>query len=391
MADLLFLDYAATTPLRSEALEAMLPFLQRPGSNPSAGYASARRAKQALEDARAEIAQCIGAGPHEVYFTSGGTEADNWALRALLQQDKGHIVTSVAEHHAVLNTCEQLEREGCSVTRVPVDKYARVHASHVGAAIRDDTAVVSVMYANNETGAVNEMGSIAEQVHSRDVPLHCDCVAAAGHVPVSAERDGIDLMSLSAHKFYGPPGIGVLYVREGVPIRPFLSGGRQERGLRAGTQNVAGAVGMARALERACEEMKQETARLTALRRTFQEALVRAVPGVQFISPDDGMLPGTLSFFVPNLDAAAALIQLDRQGIEAASGAACSTGAGRPSHVLLAAGLTPEEARCVLRVSLGRGTKECDAGRFADSLADIASRVRPRTTRHAEPCGPSKV
>lgn len=374
MSKPVFLDYAATTPVREEVLHEMLPYLCRTGANPSASYASARRAKSALEDARAEIAHCIGVLPQELYFTSGGTEADNWALRALLCPERRHIVTSAGEHHAVLDTCAQLERDGCEVTVTPVDAAARASVSDVADAVRSDTAVVSVMYANNETGALNSIGEIAEAVHEKGVPLHTDAVAAAGHVAVHAGQNGADLLSLSAHKFYGPPGIGALYIREGLQAHALLQGGRQERGLRAGTQNVAGAVGMAAAIRLATEELDAEYTRLRVLREEYRNAITDAVPDARFLSPKEQALPGVLSVMVPGLDAGAALIYLDRHGFEAAAGAACSTGASKPSHVLLAAGLAPAEARCVLRISLGRASSQSDAAPFAACLAGAVSR-----------------
>lgn len=351
----------------------MLPYLRMAGANPSAQYASARQAKKALEDARGEVAELLGAESSRcVYFTSGGTEADNWALRSLLTPERRHIVTSAAEHHAVSHTCGALEDEGCEVTVTPVDEFARAAPAAVGAAIRDDTAVVSVMYANNETGAVNDVRRIAEHAHAHGVPFHCDAVAAAGHVNIDVARDGTDLLTLSAHKFYGPPGVGALYVRSGLRTRPLLYGGRQELGRRAGTQFVAGAVGMAAALRLACEEMDAETLRLAAVRDAFRTAIRQQMPHARFPSPEAQVLPGTLLVLVPGLDAGAALIALDRSGFEVSAGAACSAGAGKPSHVLLAAGYAAHDARCVLRMTAGRATTMQHAKQFAEALAGIA-------------------
>lgn len=368
-----FLDYAATTPMREEVLEAMTPLLCAAGANPSASYASAREAKRALESAREQIADVIGVSAKEVYFTSGGTEGDNWALRALVRPGKNHIVTCASEHHAVLDTCAALERDGAIITVTPADRYARASVDAVSGALRDDTALVSCMYANNETGAVNRIRDLADAAHEHGVPLHCDAVSAAGHIRIDAAREGIDLMTLSAHKFYGPPGTGALYIKEGLPVRRFLYGGRQERGLRAGTQYVAGAVGMACALRLAAEEMDAETRRLCTVRNAFRAAILSAVPDTKFISPEQDVLPGILSILIPGTEAGAVLIHLDRSGFEAAAGSACMTGAGKPSHVLRAAGLDAAQARSVLRVSLGRGTDVSDAKPFADCLRDAAS------------------
>lgn len=371
----IFLDHAATTPVREEVLEVMLPLLTAYGANPAAGYASARRAKKALEDAREETAALLGAKPGEVFFTSGGTESDNWALRALLREEKRHIVTSSAEHHAVLETCAQLEREGGSTTYLATDHFARVRPSDISRAVREDTALVSVMYANNETGALNDVRAAARAAKAGGAAFHSDAVAACGHVPLNMHEDGIDMLSVSAHKFGGPPAVGALLIREGLHPAAFLHGGSQERNLRAGTQYAAGAAGLACALRLAVCGMAEEKDRLEKLRNVFRRKIREKIPEVRFLSPDVNVLPGTLLLLVPGLSSGAALIQLDRDGIEAAAGAACSQGAEKPSHVFLACGLTEKEARCVLRISLGRANVPSDADRFAASLSLAAQRA----------------
>lgn len=370
-----YLDYAATTPIREEVLNSMLPYMSAMGANPAASYTSARLARRALEDARERTASALGAEPSEIFFTSGGTESDNWALRALLRDGKDHIVTSTAEHHAVLKTCAALQSEGCRVSYLGVDQCARTDPDEVGSAVERGTALVSIMYANNEIGTVNNVREIAAAAHKSGAAFHADAVAACGHVRINVRYDDVDMLSVSAHKFYGPVGVGALYVRDGLSAVSFMHGGRQERGLRAGTQNVAGAVGLASALELALAELEYETARLRTMRNEFRNTIRRIAPHAVFLTPDQGSLPGTLTVLIPGLDATAALIQLDRDGIEISTGAACSSGAQRPSHVLTACGLNTRQARSVLRISLGRFTSEQDAELFAKSLQKVLRRT----------------
>ena len=374
--DRVYLDHAATTPIRPEALEAMLPYLTVMAANPAASYRSARTARRALEEAREATAGVLGARPSEIFFTSGGTESNNWALRALLSPAKQHIVTDAAEHLSVLAVCDVLKSEGYDVSLADVDRCARASLESTASLIRPDTAMVSVMYANNETGALNDVRAISRAAHERGVPFHTDAVAAVGHVRIDVARDEVDLLSLSAHKFYGPAGVGALYIRQGFRPAALLQGGHQERGLRAGTQNVAGAVGLARALELAAADIHSETERLRRVRSTFRNALTEELPGVWFLTPDDASLPGTLTVCIPGLNAAAALIQLDRDGFEVAAGAACSAGAEKTSHVFLAAGMSPQDSRSVLRISLGRTSCEEHAGGVATSLSRAVKRAR---------------
>ncbi|MBD5560648.1 MAG: cysteine desulfurase [Clostridia bacterium] len=369
-----YLDHAATTPLRPEVFGAMLPYLWQNCGNPSAMYSSARAARAALEEARGKVATCIGAAASEICFTSGGTESNNWALQ-------GHgpgsgIVTTKAEHHAVMDVCSHLETQGVPVTYVDVQPDGSPDLGQIEEALRQRPSLLSVIYANNEVGTLSPVAEIAAMADEHGVPLHTDAVAAAGKVPIDVHAQGISLLSASGHKFGGPRGCGFLFVREGLRLPNLLYGGRQERGRRPGTEDVASAVGLAEALMLACREIQQETARLKRLRGVLTERLL-ALPGVR-INGAEGGLPSIVSILLPGIRSESALVFLDARGIECGAGAACSMGASRPSHVLTAMGIAPDDAARALRISMGRETGDREIAELIEALEALIERHRRR-------------
>ncbi len=378
---MIYLDHSATTPVDERVVEAMAPFWTTLYGNPSSIYGLGRRAAAALEDARRRIAHLLNCQPAEVIFTSCGTESDNLALRGVMlaaaSRGKRHIVTTPIEHHAVLHTVTDLvEHFDCEVTLVPVDRAGLVEPAAVAAAIRPDTALVSVMLANNEVGTIQPIAEIAALTRARGVLLHTDAVQAGGYLPLDVEALGVDLLALSAHKFYGPKGVGLLYVRRGVRLLPVQTGGGQERGRRSGTENVPYIVGMARALELAQAEREAETQRLAGLRQRLIAGLTGRIPGITLTGHPTQRLPGHVSLLVAGVEAEALLIALDLAGIAASSGSACATGAPTPSHVLTAMGYQPQEAMGALRLTLGRANTEADVDFVVARLAEIVARLR---------------
>lgn len=374
MSRFIYADHAATTRLSPKALEAMMPYFRETYGNPSSLYAFGQQAKADLDRARAELAACINARPEEIFFTSGGTEADNWALKAVaeLRGGKGkHIITSAIEHHAVLYTAQYLEKQGFEVTYLPVDAVGRVDPEAVRAAIRPDTILISVMAANNEIGTIEPIAEIGAIARGAGVLFHTDAVQAVGHIPVDVEAWGCDLLSLSGHKFHGPRGVGALYVRKGLRLPPLVHGGGQEKGRRSGTENVAGAVGMAAALTEAVAGMDARNKHISALRDRLIEELVK-LPCTKLTGDPVNRLPGTASFVFEGAEGEALLLHLDAKGICASSGSACSSASLDPSHVLLAIGLPHEVAHGSLRLSLG---EENTAEDVDDMLRDIPAVV----------------
>jgi cysteine desulfurase len=359
MSDLIYLDHAATTPVRQEVLAAMWPFFGDAFYNPSSRYAPAQQVAAALEAARATVAGCLGARPGEIVFTGGGSEADNLALKgvALANRARGdHLITTTIEHHAVLHACQDLERShGFRVTYLPVDRHGLVDLDALAAALDERTVLVSVMLANNEVGTIQPLAEIAALVRPRGILLHTDAVQAAGLLDLNVDALGVDLLSLAAHKFYGPKGAGALYVRRGVRLHPLIHGGGQERDRRAGTENTAGIVGLAEALRLAVAERDEVGPRLTALRDRLLDGLL-AAPGVVLTGHPIRRLPGLASICVAGVEAEPLLIELEMAGIACSSGSACAAGSSEPSHVLTAMGFPPELARGALRFSLGRHT-----------------------------------
>lgn len=379
MSERIYLDHAATTPLRPEVRAAMEPYLASDGfGNPSSLHAHGQRAKRALDAARDTLAQALGGQFSEITFTSGGTEADNAALVGVLlaRGPGGHLVTAPTEHEAVIETARFLEKLGFGVTFVPVDALGRVSPDAVAEAMTDRTALVSVMHANNEVGTVQLLREIAEIAHAHGAYLHTDAVQTFGQLPVNAHDLGADLVTVSAHKIYGPKGAGALYVRSGVPLEPLLHGGGQERERRAGTENVPAIVGFGEAVRRMLPEREAEAARLTSLRDLFLDALRRRLPHLVLNGHPTERLPNNLNVSFPGLDAETLLLALDRAGISASSGSACTSGSIEPSHVLTAMGLPDDRVRSAIRLTLGRSTTREQVGRAVDILAGIVGRLQ---------------
>jgi cysteine desulfurase len=376
---MIYLDHAATTPLRPEAREAMEPFLGEVYGNPSSLHAAGQEARRALDDARDRVAAALGARAEEVVFTSGGTEADNLALigRFLAERERRpHLVTVATEHHAVLDTCRFLEGLGAEVTLLPVDGDGLVDPDAVRRALTPRTAVVSVMYANNEIGTIAPLAEIGAIAREADVPLHTDAVQTVGALPLTMDALGVDLLSLSAHKFYGPKGVGALLVRRGTRLQPLQQGGGQERGRRAGTENLAGIVGMARALELAVAEREAEAPRQAALRDRLIEGIRAVVPEVVLNGHPTRRLPNNANVAFPGLEAEVLLLNLDLEGVAASAGSACTAGSLEPSYVLQAIGRARDLGRGSLRLTVGRGTTAEEIESVIDRLGGIVRRLR---------------
>jgi cysteine desulfurase len=377
----IYLDYAATTPLDPRVLEAMMPYMTEHFGNPNSIHSFGREARRAIDEAREKIAQLLNCQPSEIVFTSGGTESDNLALRGVAEayRHKGnHIVTTAIEHHAVLRTCKALEDMGFSVTYLPVDEHGLVSPEQVAEAVNERTILVSVMHANNEIGTIEPIAEIVRAVKEKrpDTIVHTDAVQTVGHIPVDIQELGVDLLSFSAHKFYGPKGIGGLFVRKGVRLVPQITGGGQERNRRSGTENVAAIVGMAKALELAVEEMPTELPRLQALRDELITGVLSRIPETRLNGHPTLRLPHNANFSFRGIEGEALLLQLDLNGIAASSGSACSSGSLEPSHVLLALGLDYELAIGSLRITLGRFTTREHILRLLDLLPKVVEKLR---------------
>ena len=379
----IYLDNAATTSVSPEVLEAMLPFFTEVYGNASSIHGFGREGKRAIENARRQVMMALNAAaPQEIYFTAGGTESDNWALKAVtLMRGAGHIITTAIEHHAVLHTCQWLEKQGYTVTYLPVDEYGRVTAAQVEKALREDTILVSVMAANNEVGTVQPIGEIGRICRERGVLFHTDAVQAVGALPIDVQAMHIDLLSLSGHKLHGPKGVGALYIRKGVRIEPLLHGGAQERGYRAGTENVPGIVGLGKAVEMAYANLADNAARMTALRDQLIQGLMDRVPGARLNGHPTERLPNNVNMSFDGVEGEALLLRLDLVGVAGSSGSACTSGALDPSHVLLALGLTPAEANGALRLTLGSDTTEEEIAAVLDILPPIVEDLRRMTRR----------
>lgn len=378
MSRIVYADHAATTALSDTALKAMLPYFNQSYGNPSSLYSFAQQAKSDLEAARAQVAACLNAQPEEIYFTSCGSESDNWALRGVAEQkkDKGrHIITSAIEHHAILHTARYLEKQGFEVTYLPVDGQGRVDPAAVKAALRPDTILISIMTANNEIGTIEPIAEIGAIAREAGVLFHTDAVQAVGHIPVDVQAWKVDLLSLSGHKFRGPRGMGALYVRKGVRLPPLMFGGGQEKGRRAGTENVAGAVGLAAALREATDGLAAESARLSALRDKLAAGLGR-IPYSRLTGDPVNRLPGTASFVFEGVEGEALLLLLDARGICASSGSACSSASLDPSHVLLAIGLPHAIAHGSLRLTLGAENTEEDVAYLLQEVPQVVQYLR---------------
>ncbi len=378
---MIYLDNAATTAVAPEVLEAMQAYLREEYGNPSAVYTKAAVSREAVDRARSEIASVIGADPDEIYFTSGGTEADNWALVGCWEANRergGHLITSGIEHPAVLRTCEYLEQRGAEITYLKPDSEGRIDPSDVKAAIREDTILISVMAANNEIGTIEPIREIGEIAEANGILFHTDAVQAFGHIPLDVRNMKIDALSASGHKFHGPKGVGFLYVRKGVKIRSFLHGGEQERGRRAGTLNVPGIVGMGRAAALADSCMKERSERERMLRDVFISRIEKEIPCVMLNGAREMRLPNNVNFCLRYLEAESALILLDLKGIAASAGSACASGSLNPSHVLLACGRDYEDAFSSLRFTLSGETTREEVDAAVDALKEIVEKLRSR-------------
>ncbi len=375
----IYLDNAATTAVSPEVLQAMLPYFTEHYGNPSSVHATGRDARKAIEAARRQVAAAIGADPAEIYFTAGGSESDNWAIKgaAFMNRRKGnHIITTAIEHHAVLHTCGWLEKQGFEVTYLPVDAEGRVTPEQVEAAITDKTILITIMAANNEIGTLEPIAEIGKIAKAHKILFHTDAVQAVGAIPLDVKAMNIDMLSMSAHKFHGPKGIGVLYIRKGVRIDTLIHGGAQERGQRAGTENLAGIVGLGKAIEIATTDLPAKAARLSALRDRLIDGILERVPDVRVNGPREGRLPNNANVSVRYIEGESMLLRLDLAGIAASSGSACTSGSLDPSHVLLAIGLPHEVAHGSLRMTLGSETTEAEIDRVLEVLPGIISDLR---------------
>ncbi len=375
----IYLDHAATTRVAEEVLQEILPYFRETYANPSAIYSFAGEAKKAVGIARERAAALVGAKPNEIYFTAGGSESDNWAVRAAAEglSDKGrHIITSKIEHHAVLHTCAYLEKHGYEVTYLDVDGEGMVSPEALEKAIRPDTILISVMAANNEIGTVEPLARIGEIARGKGILFHTDAVQAYGHIPLNVEEMHIDLLSASGHKLYGPKGVGILYIRENVRLRPLIHGGAQERGRRAGTLNVPGIVGFGKAAALAGETMQERAAKETALRDYLIDRVLAEIPYTRLNGPRQDRLPGNAHFCFQFIEGESLLILLDQRGICGSSGSACTSGALDPSHVLLAIGLPHEIAHGSLRLTLSAENTREELDRAVEALKEIVGRLR---------------
>ena len=379
----IYLDNAATTAVTPEVLEAMLPWFTQGYGNASSVHSHGREAKRAIENARRQVAKALNcAAPQEVYFTAGGSESDNWAIKgAALARGAGHIITTAIEHHAVLHTCQWLEKQGFAVTYLPVDEYGRVTAAQVERTLREDTILVSVMAANNEVGTIQPIGEIGALCRSRGVLFHTDAVQAVGAIPLDVQAMSIDLLSLSGHKLHGPKGVGALYIRKGVKIDSLIHGGAQERGFRAGTENVPGIVGLGKAVDIAHAALADNAVRITRMRDELIAGLMQRVPGTRLNGHPTQRLPGNVNLSFDGVEGEALLLRLDLAGVAGSSGSACTSGTLDPSHVLMALGLREAAAHGSLRLTLGSDTTQEDISAVLEILPPIVEDLRRMCAR----------
>ncbi len=374
-----YADNAATTAMSKVAVDAMTPYLMQEYGNPSSLHSVGQRAKEALESARATVAQCLGCEPREIIFTSGGSEADNQAIRSAAfngaRKGKKHIITTAFEHHAVLHTLAKLEKEGFEVTYLDVSQGHTITAQQVKDAIREDTCLVTVMYANNEIGSILPIGEIGAICKEAGVPFHTDAVQAVGHLHINVKEENIDMLSLSGHKFHGPKGVGALYVRKGFPIQNLIEGGAQERSKRAGTENIAGIVSMAAALKDACDHMDENMPRVAAMRDKLIAGLSQ-IPHSALNGDPVNRLPGNVSFCFEGIEGESLLLLLDMNGVAASSGSACTSGSLDPSHVLLAIGRVHDVAHGSLRLSLSEYNTDEEVGHILKVVPEVVQYLR---------------
>ncbi len=383
MKKTIYFDNAATTMLHPEVLNAMMPYFCDEYANPAGAYRSAQMAEKAVRHARVQAARLIGARPDEIFFTSGGSESDNWAIKSYasnhMKMRKGgscHIITSAIEHNAVLNTCKSLERDGVYVTYLECDHNGMIHPEAVAAAIRDDTILISVMAANNEVGTIQQIKAIGQLARRHQIAFHTDAVQAYGHIPLNVNESMIDMLSVSAHKFHGPKGVGFLYVRNGLKLPSFIDGGSQENGLRAGTSNVPGIVGLGKAAELAGRNMARNMNYLTRMRSDIIKKIRHDIPDAVLTGHERIRLPNNISFCFPKVESASLLSLLDSRGICASAGSACSTGAAGPSHVLLAMGIPYDLAGGSIRLTLSTENTMEEADYVAEQVILAVKQLR---------------
>jgi cysteine desulfurase len=376
---MIYLDHNATTPLHPDVFRVMEPYMREQFGNASSSYRLGRSAKSALEASRKSIAGCLGAQPDEIVFTSGGTESDNIAIRGVahaLRSKGNHVITSQIEHHAVLKTCQDLEREGFRVTYLPVDSGGQINPDDVRGHIGAETILITVMLANNETGVIQPLSEVGRIAREKQIMFHTDAVQAVGKIPVDVNELSVDLLSLSGHKFYGPKGVGALYVRRNTPINPSFAGGHHERNIRPGTENVPGIVGLAEALLLATGNLPEVAQKLTGLRQRFESTVLRKVNGVQINGGNAPRVPNTSNMSFQFVEGESVLLHLDLKGIYASSGSACSTDSPEPSHVLVAMGVPARTAQGTIRFSLGKDNTDDQIDYVIEALMDIVLRLR---------------
>jgi cysteine desulfurase len=376
---IIYMDHSATTYVRRDVVEAMAPYHVENFGNPSSIYSIARVTKKAVDTARAQVATALGAEPDEIYFTSGGSESDNWAIKgvAFANRKKGnHIITTKIEHHAVTHTCEYLEKEGFTITYLPVDQYGLVDPAELEKAITDKTILISIMYANNEIGTIEPIAELGAIARKHKIPFHTDAVQVIGNVVVDVKAQNIDLLSLSAHKFYGPKGVGALYIRKGVKIDNLIHGGGQERRRRAGTENIAGIVGLGKAIELATSDIEGHNRKIRALRDRLMKGILATIPNARLNGHPEKRLPGNINISFEFIEGESMLLWLDDEGICASTGSACTSGSLEPSHVLLATGLPVEISHGSLRLTLGNVNTDADVDFVLEVLPKVVAKLR---------------
>jgi len=384
---LIYLDHSATTAVKKEVLDAMIPYLSKNYGNPSSIYSIARESKKAIEEAREIVANALGAQPKEIYFTGSGTEADNWALMGFVSANKhkgNHIITSSIEHHAILNVCKNLEMNGFEVTYLPVDENGLLTAKQVSDAIKPSTILITIMFANNEIGTIEPIAEIGKLAKEKNITFHTDAVQAVGNIPIDVNELNVDMLSLSGHKIYGPKGMGALYIRRGTKINSFMLGGNQESGKRAGTENVAGIVGLSKAMQMSVTNLEEYRAKLIRLREKTIKEITERIPYIRLNGDRNKRLPGNVNFSFKYIEGESLLLMLDMKGIAASSGSACTSGSLDPSHVLLAIGLPHEIAHGSLRITFGDENTEEDVDFLVDALVPIIDNLRKMSPLYEE-------
>ena len=375
MMDRIYMDHGATSPMLPEALDIMTDILRNAYGNPSSIHGTGRQARKIVEEARRQAAKALNALPEEIFFTSGGTEGDNWALRGMTARG-GHVITSSVEHHAVLHTCAALEKHGIESTFLPVDENGRVRLEDAERAMRENTCLVSLMLANNEIGTIEPVKEVCASAHARGIPVHTDAVQAFGGIPVDVQELGVDILSLSAHKFGGPKGIGIMYVRKGTRLERYMTGGEQERRMRAGTENVASIAAAGAAMEAVSRSLPERIAKIRQMRDRLEEGIVREIPDVLINGGEAQRIPGCLNVSFLGLEGEAVLLRLDLAGIAASSGSACTAGSLDPSHVLMAIGRTRAQAQASVRFTLGGENSMAEVDEVLEVLPPLVADLR---------------